>query len=65
MRMAWHTIAFDNDQQMSAAEYTHTGTNTYHGVVMIRLRDDLIATWREFRVRSDLGWTAFTALNPF
>jgi hypothetical protein len=65
MRMAWHTILFDRDRQMGAAEYTFTGTNTYHGVVMIRLRDDLIANWREYQVRSDLDWQAFTALNPF
>lgn len=65
MWMAWHTILFDRDQQMGAAEYTFKGTNTYHGVVVIRLRDDLIANWREYQVRSDLDWQAFTALNPF
>ena len=65
MRMAWHTILFDGDEQMGAAEYTYSGTNTYHGVVVIRLRDDLIANWREYQVRSDLDWNAFTALNPF
>ena len=65
MRMAWHTILFDRDEQMGAAEYTYSGTNTYHGVVVIRLRDDLIANWREYQVRSDLDWNAFTALNPF
>ena len=50
---------------MGAAEYTYTGTNTYHGAVVIRLWDDLIANWREYQVRSDLDWAAFTALNPF
>jgi hypothetical protein len=65
MWMAWHTIVFDRDQQTGAAEYTYTGTNTYHGVVMIRLRDDLISNWREYQVRSDLDWESFTALNPF
>jgi hypothetical protein len=33
--------------------------------VVIRLRDDLIANWREYQVRSDLDREAFTALNPF
>ena len=65
MSMAWHTILFDRDQQTGAAEYTYTGANTYHGVVVIRLRDDLVANWREYQVRSDLEWQAFTALNPF
>jgi len=65
MSMAWHTVVFDEAFQMGAAEYTFTGTNTYHRVVVIRLRDDLIANWREYQHRSDLDWEAFTALNPF
>lgn len=50
---------------MGAAEYTFTGTHTYHGVVVIKLRGDVIANWREYQHRSDLDWEAFTALNPF
>lgn len=65
MRMLWHTIVFDEAQQLGAGEYTFHATNTYHGVAMIRLRDDLIANWREYQHRSDLGWEDFTALNPF
>jgi hypothetical protein len=65
MSMAWHTIVFDEGLQMGAGEYTFTGTNTYHGVVVVRLRDDQIASWREYQHKSDLDWEAFTALNPF
>jgi hypothetical protein len=65
MTMSWHTIVFDEGEQIGAAEYTFTGTNTYHGVVVVRLREDLIANWREYQHRSDLEWEAFTALNPF
>jgi hypothetical protein len=65
MSMAWHTIVFDEELQMGAAEYTYSGTNTYHGVVVIRLRGGLVANWREYQQRSDLDWEAFTALNPF
>jgi ketosteroid isomerase-like protein len=65
MQMAWHTVLFDEDEQMGAAEYTYTGTNTYHGVVVVRLRDNRIANWREYQHRSDLDREAFTALNPF
>jgi SnoaL-like domain len=65
MSMSWHTIVFDPELQTGAAEYTYTGTNTYHGVVVIKLRDDLIANWREYQHRSDLDWDAFTALNRF
>jgi hypothetical protein len=65
MTMTWHTIVFDQDQQTGAAEYTFTGTNTYHGVVVIRLHDDRVANWREYQHRSELDWETFTALNPF
>jgi hypothetical protein len=65
MRMVWHTVVFDDAQQLGAGEYTFEGTNTYHGVVVIRIRDDLIANWREYQHRSDLGWEDFIALNPF
>lgn len=64
-RMVWHNVVFDEAQQLGAGEYTFIGTNTSHGVVLIRLRDDLIANWREYQYRSDLGWEDFTALNPF
>ena len=43
MRLDWHTIVFDEALQTGAAEYTYVGTNTYHGVAVIRLRDDRIA----------------------
>jgi hypothetical protein len=65
MWMGWHTVVFDEDEQVGVAEYTFVGTNTYHGVAVIRLRDDLVANWREYQQRSDLDWEAFTALNPF
>jgi ketosteroid isomerase-like protein len=65
MRMVWHTVVFDEDRQLGAGEYTYIGTNTYHGVAVIRLRDELIANWREYQYRSDLGWEDFTALNSF
>jgi hypothetical protein len=65
MSMAWHTILFDPETQMGAAEYTFIGTNTYHGVVVIKVRGDRVANWREYQHRSDLDWEGFTALNPF
>lgn len=65
MSMTWHTIVFDEELQMGAAEYSYSGTNTYHGVVVIRLRGGLVANWREYQQRSDLDWESFTALNPF
>ena len=64
-RLDWHTVVFDEERQTGAAEYTYVGTNTYHGVAVIKLRDDRIANWREYQRRLDLDWDAFTARNPF
>jgi hypothetical protein len=65
MSMSWHTVVFDEELQMGAGEYTFTGTRTYHGVAVIRLRKERISNWREYQHPSDLDWESFTALNRF
>jgi hypothetical protein len=65
MSMSWHTIVFDEGVQTGAGEYTFTGTRTYHGVAVIKLREGRISNWREYQHASDLDWEAFTALNRF
>lgn len=37
----------------------------YHGIVIVRLVDGLIANWREYQVRSDLPWDRFMDDNAF
>jgi SnoaL-like domain len=65
MSLAWHHLVFDPELQMGAAEYTYRATSTYHGVTLVRLRDGLIADWREYQYPSDLDWEAFSAGDRF
>ena len=55
-RTVWHTIIFDEERQLGAAEYTFDGTHRYHGMVIIKLRDDRISHWREYQHISELEW---------
>jgi hypothetical protein len=50
---------FDEARQIGVAEYTYEGTFRYHGTVWIELRDDTIASWREYQHRSEKDWTEF------
>lgn len=47
--VAWHLTLFDPERQVGMAEYTYEGTQRYHGVALIRLRDGLIARWFEYQ----------------
>lgn len=40
---------FDEVEQTGAAEYTYTGSYTYHGLVLVRVRDGLVSEWREYQ----------------
>jgi uncharacterized protein (TIGR02246 family) len=59
MSMTWHHVAVDEAADRVFGEYTYTGNNTYHGVVVIQLRDGLISSWREYQYRSTLPFTEF------
>jgi hypothetical protein len=63
--MTWHHLVFDEEAQIGAGEYTYRGSNQYHGVVMVRIVDGLIANWREYQVRSPLTWEQFMDENRF
>ncbi len=63
--MVWHHLVFDEERQVGAGEYTYRGRNQYHGVVMIRIVDGLIANWREYQTRSDLPWERLMDENAF
>jgi len=65
MRMEWHHLVFDEEQQIGAGEYTFTyGTRT-HGMVLIRFRDRKTANWREYEVESPLDWDEMVGKNNF
>jgi len=60
-RVDWHTIVFDPAQQVGSAEYTYEGTHRYHGAVIVRVANGLIAHWREHQhIDDQRTWEEFT-----
>lgn len=55
----FHNIFFDESRQMGCAEYTYSGSFTYHGTVWIGLGDDKIVEWREYQYRAGVSWEEF------
>jgi len=64
-KTVWHTIIFDESTQTAAAEYTYEGTYRYHGVVLIRLKDNKIWRWREYQHIDDRDWKTFVSSTMF
>lgn len=65
MRMEWHHLVFDEEQQIGAGEYTFTYGIRTHGMVLIRFRGRKIANWREYEVESPLDWDEMVGKNSF
>jgi SnoaL-like domain len=64
-RTVWHTVVFDEAQQLGAAEYTYQGTHQYHGTVWIRVQNGRITHWREYQHISDKPWEEFVGPTIF
>ncbi len=64
-RCVWHTIIFDEDQQIGAAEYTYDGTHRYHGIALIRIEDGRITHWREHQHVDARDWEEFASGTLF
>jgi hypothetical protein len=65
MKMAWHHLAFDEENQIGFGEYTFQMNNRYHGTVVVKIRDGKISNWREYQYQSNLDWTEFVGNNAF
>lgn len=65
MSMQWHHLAFDPALGVGFGEFTFTYGSTVHGVAVVRMREGLIANWREYWYESPLTWTEFTRQNSF
>ena len=65
MKMKWHHLAFNEQVQIGFGEYTFEMHGRYHGIVVVKLEDDLIKYWREYQYRTDLDWDEFTRNNRF
>jgi len=57
--VVWHALVFDEAEQAGAAEYTYTGSYTYHGLALVRVRDERISQWREYQHVSEELWEMF------
>ena len=65
MSMEWHHLVFDPETQVGAGEYTFQMNNRYHGMVIVKLKDGLIASWREYQDQSSLSWSEFAGESAF
>jgi hypothetical protein len=61
----FHLAIFDERRGIGAAEYTYIGNHTYHGVVLVRVREGEITHWREYQHTSPLDWAAFVGDTRF
>lgn len=64
MKMTWHHLAFNEEEQVGFGEYTFEMHGRYHGIVVVRVEAGLIQQWREYQYRTELNWEAFTSQNP-
>jgi hypothetical protein len=62
--VTFHTVLFDETQQCGAVEYTYIGTHVYHGLVLIRVDDDLVKEWREYQHVDPRPWSEFVSGPP-
>ena len=65
MKMSWHHLAFNEEQQIGFGEYTFEMHGRYHGIVVVQLESGRIKHWREYQYQTELDWDTFTTYNPF
>ena len=65
MKMTWHHLAFNEEEQIGFGEYTFEMHGRYHGIVVIKVESGLIKQWREYQYQTKLNWEEFTGHNPF
>ena len=63
MFIEWHHLVVDSD--IGVGEYTYRGTRQYHGLVIVQLRDGVIARWREYQTESASPWDDFVGPSRF
>jgi ketosteroid isomerase-like protein len=65
MKMTWHHLAFNEDEQIGFGEYTFQMHGRYHGIVAVKVENQLIKYWREYQYPTELGWDEFARHNVF
>ncbi len=56
MRMEWHHLIFDSEQQIGVGEYTFDYQVQTHGLVIVKFTNGLVSLWREYEEESPLPW---------
>ncbi len=65
MKMKWHHLAFNENEQIGFGEYTFEMHGRYHGIVVVKVENELIKHWREYQYSSEVDWEAFTRHGKF
>ena len=55
----FHNSMFDEERQLGVAEFTYEGTFRYHCTVWIEIKENKIASWREYQHLSTKTWEEF------
>jgi ketosteroid isomerase-like protein len=65
-QMRFHTIAFDEEAQRGAGEFTFGSEDAAerdHGVAIVEVADGRIAAWREYLRKGPASFDEFTAVD--
>jgi hypothetical protein len=65
MKMEWHNIAFNEEEQIGFGEYTFAMNSQYHGIVIMKFENQKIVNWREYQYKSHLSWDVFAKESKF
>jgi ketosteroid isomerase-like protein len=65
MKMKWHNLSFNEEEQIGFGEYTFAMNNQYHGIVIIKFDNKKISKWREYQYKSELDFQNFTGESGF
>lgn len=65
MKMTWHHLALNEDEQIGFGEYSFQMQGKYHGIVIVKLENGLVRFWREYQHKTELDWDQFSRLNSF
>jgi hypothetical protein len=49
MKMTWHHLAFDDEEQIGFGEYTFQMHGGYHDIVVVKVESGLIKHWRDIK----------------
>ena len=65
MKMTWHHLMFNDQNQIGAGEFTFEYGGKVHGMVIVKLTNGKISNWREYWYESNLDWEKFIGENKF